>query len=213
MTMRTIGRAAVICGICFASAACTAAKTTPNGVPPSTGPALATSGAPPASASERPIPAESSPPGDIPDNQAFVAYHAAGGFDVEVPEGWARTTTTSGATFTDKLNAIAASWRTTSEPPSEQRARSKDVPELQRTQHAFELRDISTVKLPGGTAVLIEYRANSAPNDVTGKRYRLDVLLYEFFRAGTEADLSLSSPVGADNVDPWNKVSRSFAWR
>ena len=36
---------------------------------------------------------EVSPAGDIPDDQAFVAYAPAAGFTVKVPEGWARTAT------------------------------------------------------------------------------------------------------------------------
>ena len=32
-----------------------------------------------------------SPPGDIPDNQAFVRYPAGGDYSVKVPEGWARS--------------------------------------------------------------------------------------------------------------------------
>src|SRR4051812_5805214 len=51
--------------------------------------------------------AETSPPGDIPDNQAFVAYAPpGGGYTVKVPEGWGRTHAGGGVTFTDKLNAI-----------------------------------------------------------------------------------------------------------
>src|SRR3954467_11945535 len=50
---------------------------------------------------------ESSPPGDIPDNQAFVAYRPpGGGFSVKVPEGWSRITSGGAVTFTDKLNSI-----------------------------------------------------------------------------------------------------------
>src|SRR5436305_4515921 len=51
---------------------------------------------------------EVSPTGDIPDNQAYVAYSPPGsGYSVEYPEGWARTTTAGGATsFTAKLNRI-----------------------------------------------------------------------------------------------------------
>jgi hypothetical protein len=36
---------------------------------------------------------------------------------------------------------------------------------------------------------------------------------YEFWRAGHEVVLTLSAPVGSDNVDPWRKVTDSFAWR
>jgi hypothetical protein len=50
---------------------------------------------------------EVSPAGDIPDNQAFVAFTpSGGGFSVKVPEGWSRTTTAGATTFTDKLNAV-----------------------------------------------------------------------------------------------------------
>jgi len=189
---------------------CVACSSSPTSSPATSWPVPASpsAGAP----TEKPIPLESSPPGDIPDNQAFVTYHAAGGFDFKFPEGWARTATASRVVFTDRLNAIQASWTKHSDPPTTQRANDRDVPELRRSERAFELRKVSSVKLPAGTAVLIEYRANSAPNDVTGKQYRLDVLRYELFRAGTEVDLTLSSPVGSDNVDPWAKVTGSVAW-
>ena len=50
---------------------------------------------------------ESNPPGDIPDQQVFVAYAPPGAhFSVKVPEGWARSTTAQGIAFTDKLNSI-----------------------------------------------------------------------------------------------------------
>src|SRR3954451_8902625 len=69
-----------------------------------------------ASQSPNPNAKESSPPGDIPDNQAFVAYRPpGGGFSVKVPEGWSRIATGGAVTFTDKLNSIrmkstAAGW-------------------------------------------------------------------------------------------------------
>ncbi len=45
--------------------------------------------------------------GDIPDNQAFVAFTPpAGGFSVKVPEGWARTEAGGVVTFTDKANSV-----------------------------------------------------------------------------------------------------------
>src|SRR5262245_5381289 len=38
------------------------------------------------------IATEDNPPGDIPDNQAFVPYTSAnGGYAISMPEGWART--------------------------------------------------------------------------------------------------------------------------
>jgi len=69
------------------------------------------------------------------------------------------------------------------------------------------------VSLPSGPAVVITYAANSSPNPVTGKQYRLEVLRFEFYRSGEEVALTLSGPVGSDNVDPWRLVSQSFAWK
>jgi len=63
-----------------------------------------------------------------------------------------------------------------------------------------------------GPAVLIVYRANSPADPVTGKTVRQDVERYEFWHAGKLAVVTLSSPQGSDNVDPWRKVTDSFAW-
>jgi hypothetical protein len=168
----------------------------------------------PAVSGQAPVPAESNPPGDIPDNQAFVTFTAAGGgVALKIPEGWARADGTNGVTFTDHLNTIGVTWQPATTPPSTVRATAQDVPELQRTQLAFALVKVSDVKLPGGSAVRIESQENSQANAVTGKQYRLDVLRYEFFHNGQQAVLLLSSPVGADNVDPWKIVSESFRWQ
>lgn len=163
--------------------------------------------------SQAPVKPEKNPPGDIPDNQAFVVYQSPGGsFQIKVPEGWARTMSKSGVDFTDKLNTVSVKWNASSSAPTIESAKSVEVPTLSRTDLAFQLADIKQVTLPGGPAVLITYRVNSAPNQVTGKQYRMDMLRYEFFKNGTQANLVLSSPVGADNVDPWRIVSESFKW-
>jgi len=161
---------------------------------------------------ESPVPTESSPPGDIPDNTQFVPYRTKGGFKISVPEGWARTTTKTSATFTDKLNTIVASWEPASRAPTVASATSTEVPQLQMTERAFTLGDVTQTTLPAGHAVLVSFQENSAPNPVTGKQYRLDVLRYDLYRGGTEAVITLLSPVGADNVDPWRTVTESFAW-
>jgi hypothetical protein len=69
------------------------------------------------------------------------------------------------------------------------------------------------VSLGSGGAVVITYESNSAPNDVTGKRYRDENLRFEFFRHREEVALTLSGPVLADNVDPWRLVAESFGWK
>jgi hypothetical protein len=169
-----------------------------------------TTGSP--STTEAAVAVENNPPGDIPDTQAFVAYKAPGGFTVKIPEGWARVEGASSTSFTDKLNTIVLSWAPADAAPTTQSIQATDIPALQNTVKAFELVKLSTVKLPAGAAVLVTYRANSEPNAVTGKQYRLDVLRYSLFHQGQRLDITLSSPVGADNVDPWNTVTRSVTW-
>jgi hypothetical protein len=144
----------------------------------------------------------------------FVPYSSTKGhFAIRVPEGWARTTAGSSVTFTDKLNSVQVVWKPASKAPTAASARSVDAKNLQSTERAFRLHSIQSVPLPGGRAVLLTYGANSTPNSVTGKQYREDVLRFELFHSGEEADLVLTSPVGADNVDPWHLISQSFQWR
>ena len=79
--------------------------------------------------------AEVSPPGDIPDNQVFVAYsppHA--GYSVKVPEGWSRSAAGGAVTFTDKLNSIRLEGGTAGQAPSaaEGKAHSSSSPRRSR---------------------------------------------------------------------------------
>ncbi len=159
---------------------------------------------------EPPVPVESSPPGDIPDNTAFVPYHSKkAGWSVTVPEGWSRTRTGTTVTFTDKLNTVKVDAQP-GDPVSVVGVKKTDVPALKKSTRAFKLVSLTKVTLPAGQAVLISYQANSDPNPVSGKQYRLDVLGYVVFHAGTRTTLTLLSPVGADNVDPWRIVTQSL---
>jgi len=187
----------------------------PVGTAAATSPASSTTHSPATSpteapvSSEPPVPAESNPPGDIPDNTAFVPYHSKAGWTVTVPEGWARTAKGTTVTFTDKLNTVQVDAQPGA-PVTLAEAKKTDVAALAASTRAFKLVGVSEVTLPAGPAVLISYQANSDPNPVTGKQYRLDVLRYELFRAGTRTTLTLLSPVGADNVDPWKIVTDSL---
>ena len=162
---------------------------------------------------EKPVPPETNPPGDIPDNQAFVAYKTTGGVTVKVPEGWSRQDSASKVLFTDKLNTIILSWAPAATAPSVASFKSTDVPQLAKSQPAFEFKNVTAVKLPAGPGIHAVYRINSTPNAVTGKKYRLDVEQYTLFSNGKRADLMLLSPVGSDNVDPWRIVSESLTWK
>jgi hypothetical protein len=155
---------------------------------------------------------ETPPPGDIPDSTVYIPYRApAGEYQVKVPEGWARTVTGSGVSFTDKLNTISLTV-VSAKAPTLASARAVEVPEIQRAARHFTLAGISTVQRPAGNIVLIRYSADSQPDPVTGKVYPDAVERYEFYKNGLEAIVVVSGPKGADNVDPWRTVTTSFRW-
>lgn len=170
---------------------------------------------PAASSTAVPQPAgtEINPPGDIPDNQAFVSYSpGAGTYKIEVPEGWARTVNGSTVSFTDKLNTVTIERSSASAAPTVASATSIDVPALKASVPKFTLGTISTFSRPGGPGVLITYTADSAPDPVTNKVVRDDVQRYVFWRNGQQVVITLSAPKGSDNVDPWARITGSFRW-
>jgi hypothetical protein len=132
---------------------------------------------------------------------------------VEVPEGWARTDAADGAVFTDKYNSVDARATTVTAAPTVDSAQSTDVPAIRASAANVSDVKVSTVTRKAGTAVLITYNADSPPSEVTGKSVRIAVERYQFFRNGTEVVLTLSGPVGADNVDPWKTVTDGFGWQ
>ena len=150
--------------------------------------------------------------GDIPDTQAFVAFTAPdGSFTVEIPEGWARTDSPGGVTFSDNFNSVAVESRTGTAPTVES-VRSTELPAMAAADASLNSADVATVDRAAGQAILTTFQRNSAPNPVTGKIVPQAVERYEFFRTGHTVVLTLAGPVGADNVDPWRKVTDSFRW-
>ncbi|MFD4118764.1 hypothetical protein ACFWGI_29370 [Streptomyces niveus] len=161
-----------------------------------------------------PAPVESNPAGDIPDDQAFVAYRPpGGGFTVKVPEGWSRSTSGGSTVFTDKLNRIEIAAVDRPAAPSPASVTAETVPVLRKTVPSFSPGKASTVTRHDGQAVLLTYQGDSAPDEVTGKTVRDAFERYTFHHQGREVDLTLSGPVGADNVDPWRIVSDSLRWQ
>ncbi|MGW7421750.1 hypothetical protein ACWGJB_17040 [Streptomyces sp. NPDC054813] len=175
------------------------------------------SGSTTVSGQHKPAPTESNPPGDIPDNQVYVAYQPTGGsytgFTVKVPEGWARTSQGGTTAFTDKLNTVRISSVSASGAPTAGSVTNAVVPQLRSQVPKFSSPKVSEVTRHAGRAVLLTYQGDSAKDPVTGKVVRDAFERYAFYRAGHEVDLTLSGPVKADNVDPWRIVSDSFTWR
>ncbi len=157
---------------------------------------------------------EVNPAGDIPDNQVFVTYAPpAARYTIRVPEGWARTETGGVITFTDNFNAIDLQQRPTPAPPTVASVTAVDVAAIANEAADYRAGKVTAVTRKAGRAVLATYRADSPPNPVTSKTIHRDVERYAFWHNRTEVIVTLSGPVGADNVDPWRIVTDSLRWR
>ncbi|MDT0261465.1 hypothetical protein [Jatrophihabitans lederbergiae] len=158
-----------------------------------------------------PVGVEVHPPGDIPDNQAFVPYSGVG-FTVTTPEGWARSNAGSAVVFSDKYNSITVTTAASAQAPTTVSARMSDLPAIKAASKGFAPGAVSVVQRKAGSTVLITYRAYSPVNPVTWKVANEAVERYTFWKGGTSVTLTLAAPVGSDNVDPWRTVTDSFAW-
>jgi hypothetical protein len=162
---------------------------------------------------EKPVAAENNPTGDIPDTQAFVTYTSQqGNYAVEAPEGWARTVKGRDVSFVNKLDGMSVTLKSTAGVPTVESVRKNEVPALKKAGGAVQVSGVQDVRLPSGRAVLVRYTSNSKPNPVTGKQVRLENDSYVYSKNGEMATLRLYAPLGADNVDQWRRISRSFRW-
>ena len=151
--------------------------------------------------------------GDIPDNSKYVPYSPTTGlYSVTYPEGWSRTGDGEKVSFTDKFNAIEVSVVAKVAAPTVASVTTDDMKVLSTKTGHFTLGKVSAVTRTGGNAILATYEIDSAPNAVTGKSIRVAVERYEFWKNGKSAVVTLIGAVGADNVDPWRRVSDSFGW-
>lgn len=162
---------------------------------------------------ETPVAPEKNPPGDIPDTQVFITYRSADGqYQLEVPEGWARSTQGADVSFIDKLDGIKVAITQASAAPTADSVRTNEVAALLKSGRAVQVDKIQDVQLPAGSAVLVVYSSNSDPDPVTGKQVRLENNMYLFFQGSRLATITLWAPLGADNVDQWQRISQSFRW-
>lgn len=165
------------------------------------------------SKSPSPLAAEKNPPGDIPDNQAFVEYKSPLGFSIKVPEGWARREQVSNVSFSDKYNRVQVTVTAQATPPTLASIKMNEVTALQKLPIAVRIGSVKQFAMPAGSVVVVHYGANSEVNAVTNKAIRQDNENYYFWNAGKLAVLTLSAPAGADNVDQWQLMAKSFTWR
>ncbi len=154
------------------------------------------------------------PSGDIPDSQVFVKYSSPlGGYELDVPEGWARRTRGADVIFTSKLDGLSVTITAAEKRPDAQSVRKHQAKQLEKTGRAVVIKSIRETKLRNMPAVRVVYESNSEPNPVTNKQLRLEYNTYFYYRNGKVAELRLWAPLGADNVDQWNRISKSFRWR
>ena len=203
------GSLLVLAAACGSSSPSLASPSSPAAGPSVAAPTAQASA--PGDSTQAPVPVESNPPGDIPDNLAFLPYrNATAGYSFTHPEGWAESETGTTVTFTDKLNGITADTMSLPSPLTVEAVKQQQVPRLQQSQPAFELRSVEAVTLPAGPAVKVIYRRNSAPDPVTGRQIRDEV---EQYLVGTDSRgvrLALFGPVGSDNVDAYRTISQSL---
>jgi hypothetical protein len=163
-------------------------------------------GASPATAA----PVESNPPGDIPDTTHYVTWSSPDGkVQFNHPEGWAQTSVTDGVRFSDKLNSVTLTT-STGAPPTVAGTQSRVVPGLAAGGGAVQIMSLGTATLRAGNAVKLIWRVNSAPDPITGRVYRDEVVTYLVGSSNRVVRMDLSGAVGSDNVDPYRTMSDSL---
>ena len=144
----------------------------------------------------------------------FVAFASpTGGYQLQVPEGWARTDSGTDVRFVSKLDGVQVTLSSASAAPTAASAQAAQVADLQRSGRAVQINSVQEVQLPAGAAVQVDFASNSDPDPVTGKQVRLENNAYLFYNNGKLATLTLWAPQGADNVDQWQQMAQSFRWQ
>ncbi len=195
---------AIVAAGCGSSSKPSAAPAATHGTG-TTAPAGATTTVAPAGALQAEATAAAT--GDIPDNQVFLVFrNRAASYSMKYPEGWAQQGSGARVTFRDKNNIvrIVVAHRTT---PSAASVRA----DLHGLGVRIETAPQST-SVGGKPAIKAVYSTESAPNAVTGKRVKLVVDRYYFWKAGRVAVVDLGTPADVDNVDAYRLMSESFRW-
>jgi hypothetical protein len=162
---------------------------------------------------ETPVAPDAKRTAGIPEAQSFQNYSSvAGHYDVQVPEGWTAEANGENIKFTRNYNGVKVEILHTSDPFSLQAITDKQVAELIRNGKAVTVKSISQISVKSGTAIRVEYEANSEA-DPSGRKVRLECRLYYFHTNGRLAILNLWGPVSADNENIWAQIPDTFVWR
>ena len=137
----------------------------------------------------------------------LVFRNGAAGYSIKYPEGWAQLGSGDRVTFRDKNNIVRIVV-TNGAAPTTASVRA-DLGSLSgvRIQTPPEGKTIAANK-----AIKVVYTTDSAPNAVTGKRVKLVVDRYYYWKDGRVAVVDLGTPEGVDNVDAYRLMSESYRW-
>ena len=156
--------------------------------------------------------AQAAATGDIPDNQVFLTFrNPSSGYSIVYPEGWAKTGSGDKVTFQDKNNVIYIAVQRGSKPTVS--SVEAGVAKLKASTPSVKVSSAQTLTIGGEPVVKATYSSESKPNPVTGKRVRLVVDRYAYYKAGRVALVDLGTAAGVDNVDAYRMISRSFKWQ
>lgn len=149
--------------------------------------------------------------GDIPDNAVFLTYRSASqGFSIAFVEGWQVTTRSDSALIRDKDSSEAV--RVVSSPSDvSSYINGTDLPALS-SQAGFSLIKHDSVKFGAHSYEHLAYHLLAPPDPVTGKQVPSTVDRYYVPGPRGLAIVSLSTPVGVDNVDAFRMMINSFKW-
>jgi hypothetical protein len=162
---------------------------------------------------EKPVAPEKNPTGDISDSQVFIKYSSVkGGYSLEVPEGWARKEQEATVDFIDKLDGVKVTVDNAAQAPTADSIKISQAADLKKSGLAIKINSIQEISLSKEKVIKMTFSSNSEADSVTGKQIRLDNVSYYFYKNGKLATLTMWAPLGADNIDQWNKMSESFRW-
>ena len=160
-------------------------------------------------------PTEQSPPGDIPDNQAFVRYTpprrrllGQGARGLGALDRGRR-----GHVHRQAQHASGRAGQRRAAPDRAPRPRAVELPKLAQSVQGFKPGTVThRAARTAGTAIRITYLADAPaePGHRQGVHGRGRALRLLPQRQG--GVLTLSGPKGADNVDPWRIVTDSVRW-
>ncbi len=155
------------------------------------------------------------PSGDIPDNAIFVVYRSrGGGYTLQYIEGWVVTELPrGGVTISDKDSSVNVRLEPLPGGNILAYVQQTDLPHLRQAVASFAPKNLGSVSVNGKPVAHLTFTGLSPPDPVTGKRRR--VMSDRYYLAGSSklAILTLTTPVGVDNVDAFNQILRSFSWR